>query len=61
MLVAILIFLLLAQPKDADVYSAWTDNGLHLMISDNGTPDNPEDDFICDWEDNRAFEIIVKD
>lgn len=44
-----------------DVYSAWTDTGMHLMISDNGTPDDLEDDFICDWEDNREFTITILD
>lgn len=44
-----------------DVYTAWTDHGYHLMICDNGTPEDLEDDFICDWEDNRDFTIIVND
>lgn len=42
-------------------YDAWTSGGYHLMICDNGTPNDPEDDYIYDWEDNRIFEISVKD
>ena len=50
-----------AQPV-GNVYSAWTeDDTIHLMISDNGTPDNLEDDFICDWEDNRDFTVTIYD
>lgn len=48
------------DPQD-NVYSAWTDTGIHLMISDNGTPEDLEDDFICDWEDNRVFTVTVLD
>lgn len=46
------------SPK-GDCYSAWTEDGVHLIISDNGTPDDLEDDFICDYETNRVFEINV--
>ena len=31
-----------------NVYNAYTDTK-HLMISDNGTPGDLDDDFICDW------------
>lgn len=48
------------QPA-GDVYSAWTQDGLHLMISDAGTPGNYDDDFICDWETNRDFTITIHD
>lgn len=44
-----------------NVYSAWTDDGIHLMISDNGTPEDFDDDFVCDWETNRDFTIIICD
>lgn len=42
-------------------YDAWAGPGLHLMISDNGTPDIYDDDFITDWEDNRAVTVFVWD
>lgn len=32
-----------------DCYDAYGD-GVHYIISDNGTPDNLFDDFICDYE-----------
>ena len=41
-----------------DCYSAYTEDGIHLILSDNGTPDYLDDDFICDWEDNVDFEIV---
>ena len=50
-----------AQKPAGDVYSAWTQDGLHLMISDAGTPGNYDDDFICDWETNREFTITIHD
>lgn len=43
------------------IYNAWTDTGIHLMMSDNGTPDNFDDDFVIDWEDNRQFKVTVFD
>lgn len=43
-----------------DLYEAWTDTGIHLMMSDNGT-DTPEDDIVIDWETNREFQIYVKE
>ena len=46
------------QPK-GECYSAWTEDGIHLILSDNGTPDDLEDDFICDWESNREFTVNV--
>jgi len=45
---------------EPSIYEAWTDTGVHLMMSDNGT-DTPEDDIVIDWETNRDFEIIVND
>lgn len=41
-----------------NVYSAYTDTGIHLIMTDAGTAD-PFDDFIVDYEDNRAYEIIT--
>ena len=55
-----LAFFMASQPV-GNVYSAWTEDGMHLMISDNGTPEDLEDDFICDWEDNRVFTITIED
>lgn len=48
------------RKHEPNVYEAWTDTGVHLMMSDNGT-DTPEDDIVIDWETNRDFEIIVND
>ena len=63
MLIVLVLALLFHRPvaPEPDIYSAWTDTGYHLMISDNGTPDDPEDDWVVDWEDNRDFRIIVND
>lgn len=56
-----LAFFMASQKPAGNVYSAWTEDGLHLMISDAGTPGNYEDDFICDWETNRDFIITIHD
>lgn len=59
-----LAFFMASQPVQkpaGNVYSAWTEDGMHLMISDAGTPEDLEDDFICDWEDNRVFTITIED
>lgn len=57
-----LIVAICGQPQPVgNVYSAWTEDGIHLMISDAGTPGYLEDDFICDWETNRDFTITIND
>ena len=48
------------RKAEPSIYEAWTDTGIHLMMSDNGT-ETPEDDIVIDWETNRDFEIIVND
>lgn len=48
------------RKTEPSIYEAWTDTGVHLMMSDNGT-DTPEDDIVIDWETNRKFQIIVND
>ena len=48
------------RKTEPEVYEAWTDTGIHLMMSDNGTT-TPEDDIVIDWEDNRQFTIIKED
>lgn len=48
------------RKTEPSIYEAWTDTGIHLMMSDNGT-ETPEDDIVVDWETNRDFEIIVND
>lgn len=59
--ITVLLAALSAGKPAGNVYSAWTQDGLHLMISDAGTPGNYDDDFICDWETNRDFTITVND
>lgn len=49
------------QEKNFADYEAWTDTGIHLMVCDNGTPDDYEDDWIYDWETNREFTITIHD
>lgn len=45
----------------AGVYDVWAPNGLHLAMSDNGTPDDYDDDWVIDWEDNRDVMVLVLD
>ena len=49
------------QYSDAGMYNVWAEPGLHLMMSDNGTPDDYDDDWVVDWEDNRVVEVAVMD
>lgn len=42
-------------------YSAWTDTGIHLIMSDNGTPTDYSDDWIVDYEDNRNVKVTILD
>lgn len=51
---------LLAVPS-GNVYSVWSEPGLHLMMCDNGTPDNYDDDWVVDWEDNREVTVAIHD
>jgi hypothetical protein len=46
------------KAQSGNCYSAYTETGIHLIISDNGTPGDFDDDFICDWETNITFSII---
>lgn len=57
----LMLLAVLSPASQPNVYSAWTEDGIHLMISDNGTPDDFDDDFICDWEDNREFVVTILD
>lgn len=46
-------------PKDT-VYSVWSED-IHLIMSDNGTPDDYDDDWVVDWEDNRVVIVTILD
>lgn len=48
------------DPAAGSTYSAWTDDGVHLIMSDVGTSD-PSDDIVIDYEDNRVFSVNVID
>lgn len=62
-IIAVIMILLSHRTDEAvgQCYSAWTDTGIHLIMCDNGTPDDVEDDYVVDWEDNRVFSIKVYD
>lgn len=49
------------QYSDAGCYDVWAQPGLHLMMSDNGTPDNYDDDWVIDYETNREIMVAVLD
>lgn len=56
-----IMLLILSLIAPSNTYNAWTDTGVHLIIDDNGTPNNFDDDFIIDWETNRQFKISIQD
>ena len=43
------------------VYDVWASPGLHLVMSDNSTPDDYSDDWVIDWEDNRYIMVTILD
>lgn len=47
--------------SDSGVYDVWGAPGLHLVMDDNGTPDDYSDDRVIDYEDNRAVRVAVLD
>lgn len=61
LLLLLLALLAPAAPKKGTCYSAWTETGTHLIMSDNGTPNDPDDDFVADWETNREYTITIND
>lgn len=54
---------LIPQPADKHdgVYSVWAEPGIHLIMYDNGTPDDYSDDWVVDYETNRDVEVAVRD
>lgn len=42
-------------------YDVWTESGIHLMMTDHGTPDDPFDDFVIDYENNRQVKVTILD
>lgn len=66
MMIALIALTATASPRadmyhGGEVYSVWSEPGLHLMMSDNGTPDDYSDDWVVDWEDNRNVMVTVLD
>ena len=47
--------------KRDGVYDVWATPGLHLVMDDNGTPDDYSDDWVIDYEDNRTVRVAVLD
>ena len=43
------------------VYDVWASPGLHLVMSDNSTPDDYDDDWVIDYETNRDIVVTVLD
>lgn len=55
--------MMIAAGKDysGDTYSVYAQDGTRLCICDNRTPDDPEDDFVIDYETNRDITITIDD
>ena len=49
------------QYSDNGMYSVWAEPGFRLMMSDNGTPFDYDDDWVVDWEYNRDVVVMVLD
>lgn len=62
LLIALIATTALAPVEKRDgVYDVWAAPGLHLMMSDNGTPDDYDDDWVIDYETNRDVMVTVLD
>lgn len=48
------------QTYTDNTYSVWSED-IHLIMSDNGTPYDYDDDWVVDWEDNRKVIVTVLD
>lgn len=59
-IIAILSLAVTLAPGN-NCYSAYTPEGTHLIISDNGTPGYYDDDFICDYETNINYTITINE
>lgn len=62
LILALVCAVTIAPPSKAKTYSVWSEGDtLHLIMSDNGTPDDYDDDWVVDWEDNREYKVIILD
>ena len=44
----------------SNTYSVWSED-VHLIMDDNGTPDDYDDDWVVDWETNREVIVTILD
>lgn len=61
LVILIFAYIVRAGAPTPDVYDVWAEPNLHIMMSDNGTPGDYDDDWVVDWEDNREIEVCVID
>ena len=62
LLIALIATLATTPHYEEQGYDVWSDDGhTHLMMTDNGTPDDYDDDWVVDWETNREFTITIID
>ena len=53
-LIALIAIAIIKPESHMELYHVWSEQDtLHLVMCDNGTPDNRDDDWVVDWEDNR--------
>ena len=57
----LLLMLLSILHPQPELYSVWAEPGIHIVMCDNGTPADYEDDYVIDWEDNRVVSVYVFD
>lgn len=60
LIIALLVMMTWNAPH-AECYDAWNSDGLHLVMHDNGTPEDYADDWVIDWEDNRSVYVKAFD
>ncbi len=60
-LIMLVVTTLMKPQTNGNIYSVWNSDGVHLMMCDNGTPTQYDDDWVVDWEDNREIVVTLLD
>lgn len=59
-ILAMIATMVISPATQEDTYSVWSED-IHLIMCDNGTPDDYDDDWVVDWETNRIVNIDIID
>lgn len=60
LIIGLIASTVIAPAPQSNTYSVWSED-IHLIMDDNGTPDDFNDDWVVDWETNREVIVTVLD